>query len=50
MNGRASVKSGRPVRKLKREYRAVPYHRRRGLPPGVRTLSHREEERRWIGE
>ena len=44
---RASAKSGRPVKELKREYRRLPYHRRRLGIRGLRSLSHLEEERRW---
>lgn len=36
------------VKTLKREYRALPYHKRKHYEFGYRILSHREQECRWL--
>lgn len=43
----AAVKSERPVRELKREYKRLPYHRRTIPIRGLRPLSHKKEEERY---
>lgn len=36
------------VHKLKREYKALPYHKRNLKHMGLRSLSHREQEQRYL--
>ncbi len=44
---RLSSMTGKDIKQLKREYRAVPFHQRKLPSTGKRPMSHAEAEKNW---